>query len=180
MVTDSATWCRDQGARVPPSLLDAQLEALRADIKQIDIAGREVIDSLRDRVKNELATAIQKPIKAKCNAFVKKGDHIGRGVKDRILELFDDLADATTAAAAEAANELLLQCFKEVESELQEVRKDLENPLDNASDAILQAHRRRIEKADTKKRSGVLEACDAVIASVPSIPDEHVSPGVLA
>jgi len=180
MVTDLAEWCRNQGARVPPSLLDAQLEALRADIKQIDLAGREVIDSLRDRVKNELATAIQKPIKTKCNAFVKKGDDIGRGVKDRILELFDDLADATTAAAADAANELLLQCFKEVESELQEVRKDLENPLDSAADAILQAHRRRMEKADSKKRSGVLDACDEVIASVPSVPDERVGTGVLA
>jgi GTP-binding protein EngB required for normal cell division len=180
MVTDLSTWCREQGARVPPSLLDAQLEALRADIKQIDIAGRAVIDSLRDRVKNELATAIQKPIKSKCNAFVKKGDDIGPGVKNRILELFDELADACTGAAAEKANELLLQCFKEVESELQHVRKDLENPLDNASDAILQAHRRRIEKADLKKRSGVLETCDAVTASVPSFPDEQVGAGVVA
>src|SRR5204863_8840872 len=32
LVTNLATWCREQGARVPPSLLDAQLEALRADI----------------------------------------------------------------------------------------------------------------------------------------------------
>ena len=111
MVTDLAKWCREQGTRVPPSLLDAQLEALRADIKQIDIAGREVIDSLRDRVKNELAAAIQKPIKAKCNAFVKKGDDIGRGVKDRILELFDELADASTAAAAEAANDSTSSVF---------------------------------------------------------------------
>jgi len=180
MVTELAGWCREQGARVPPSLLDAQLEALRADIKQIDIAGREVIDSLRDRVKNELATAIQKPIKSKCNAFVKKGDDIGRGVKDRILELFDDLADACTGAAADAANDLLLQCFKEVETELQHVRKDLENPLDSAADAILQAHRRRIEKADLKKRSGVLENCSAVISSRPGFPDEHLEAGARA
>ena len=91
MVTELATWCREQGARVPASLLDAQLEALRADIKQIDIAGSEVIGSLRDRVKNELTAAIKKPIKKECNAFVKKGDDIGRGVKDRILRLFDRL-----------------------------------------------------------------------------------------
>jgi GTP-binding protein EngB required for normal cell division len=174
MVTDLAKWCREQGTRVPPSLLDAQLEALRADIKQIDIAGREVIDSLRDRVKNELATAIQKPIKIKCNAFVKKGDNAGTGVKARILVLFDELADACTAAAAEAAGALLLQCFREVELELQQVRKDLENPLDGAADAILQAHRRRTEKADLKIRSVVLETCDALSASVPILPDEGV------
>jgi hypothetical protein len=179
MVTDLATWCRKQGARVPPSLLDAQLDALRADIKQIDIAGREVINSLRDRVKNELSTAIHKPIKSKCNAFVKKGDDIGTGVKNRILELFDDLADACTSAAAEAANNLLLQCFKQVESELQHVRKDLENPLDNASDAILQAHRRRVEKSDLKRRSTVLETCDSVIESVPIITDERIGEAIV-
>jgi GTP-binding protein EngB required for normal cell division len=174
MVTELAKWCREQGTRVQPSLLDAQLEALRADVKQIDIVGREIIDSLRDRVKNELASAIQKPIKNKCNAFVRKGDDMGTGVKNRILELFDDLADASTTAAADAAHEILLQCFKEVEVELQHVRKDLENPLDNASDAILQAHRRRIEKSELKKRSAVLETCDAVIRSIPSVRDAGV------
>lgn len=174
MVTELAKWCREQGARVPPSLLDAQIEALRADIKQIDIAGREVINSLRDRVKNKLSTAIQKPIQNKCKAFVKKGDDIGTGVKNRILELFDELADDSTSAAAVAANNLLLHCFKEVESELQHIRKDLENPLDNASDAILQAHRKRIEKVDFKKRSCILETCDAVTLKLPDLVDQHL------
>jgi hypothetical protein len=180
MVTDLAVWCRKQGTRVPPSLLDAQIEALRADIKQIDLAGREVIDGLRDRIKNELATAIQKPIRTKCSAFVKKGDDIGGGVKHRILELFDELADATTAAAADAADGLLIQCFREVELELQEVRKSLENPLDSAADAILQAHRRRTEKTDLKKRSAILEACDEVISSTPILPDEGFRARALA
>ena len=58
-------------------------------------------------------------------------------------------------AAAEAANELLLQCFERSRLELQHVRRDLENPLDGAADAILQAHRRRIEKTDVKKPFGV-------------------------
>src|SRR5207249_3358123 len=102
------------------------------------------------------------------------------GVKRRILGLFDELEDACTAAAADAANDLLLQCFKEVESELQHVRKDLENPLDSAAESILQAHRRRIEKADSKKRSGVLETCDAVVSSRPIFPDEHVGAGAVA
>ena len=147
------TWCREQGARVPPSLLDAQLEALRADIKQIDIAGREVIDSLRDRVKNELATAIQKPIRSKCNAFVKKGDDIGRGVKDRILELFDELADACTGCGADAANDLLLQCFKEVEAGAAARSKGSREP-------VGQRRRRNFAgTSPTHRESGPQEAC---------------------
>jgi GTP-binding protein EngB required for normal cell division len=180
MVTELAKWCRDQGTRVPPSLLDAQLEALRADLKQIEIAGRDVINSLRDRVKNELTMAIHKPIKTKCNAFVNRNAHIGAGVKVRILDLFNELVEETTDAAAEAANLLLLQCFREVELELQEVRKNLENPLDNAADSILQAHRRRIEKADLKMRSAVLQTCEDILSSVPSLAEEPVRAPVAA
>jgi GTP-binding protein EngB required for normal cell division len=180
MVTELASWCRKQGTRVPPSLLEAQLGALRADIKQIDIAGRAVVDSLRERVKNELGLAIHKPIKIKCNAFVKKGDDIGAGVKDRMLDLFDDLAEATTAAAAEAANDLLLRCFKEVEAELQQVRKDLENPLESACEAISHANRRRIEKADHQQRSRVLQACDKATASAPRGRDDRTEAGKVA
>jgi hypothetical protein len=172
MVTELAKWCRDQGTRVPPSLLDAQLEALRADLKQIEIAGRDVINSLRDRVKNELTTAIRKPIKVKCNAFVKRNAHIGAGVKVRILDLFQELVEESTDAAAGAANLLLLQCFRTVELELQEVRKNLENPLDNAADSILQAHRRRIEKADLRMRTAVLAACEEILSSVPAFYNE--------
>ena len=111
---------------------------------------------------------------------MKKGDDIGRGVKNRILYLFDELTEETTAAAAEAANGLLLQCFREVELELQEVRKDLENPLDSAADSILQAHRRRIEKADSKIRLAVVEACGSIIGSVPILRKEPLQAGASA
>ena len=73
MVTDLAVWCRNQGARVPPSLLDAQIEALRADIKQIDLAGREVIDGLRDRIKNELRDGHSKTDQDKMQRVREKG-----------------------------------------------------------------------------------------------------------
>jgi hypothetical protein len=168
MVSDLADWCRGQGAQVSANQLDKQLENLRLDIKQIEIAGREIINGLRDRVKNELAKAIQAPIRKECVAFVKKGDS-GYGIKGRILELFDELSEECTDAAAKAAEELLLTCFKEVELELQQIRKDLENPLDEAADSILEAHRRRIEKSDSKKRENTLKACDALLGAIPSI-----------
>jgi hypothetical protein len=174
MVTELADWCRGQGAGVSPTLLNAQLQALRTDIKQIDIAGKEVIDSLRDDVRKSLPVAIHKPIKAKCNAFVKKGDDAGRGVRDRMLELFDGLSDDAAGTASESAKALLLRCFKTVEIELQDVRKDIENPLDNAAETILQAHRLKVEKADRKKRSAVVADCDRVISSAPVALREHL------
>jgi len=167
LVVRVAEWCRSEGARVPPKLLDAQIESIRADIKQVDVAGRDVINELREQVKNELAAAIAKPIQAKCRSFVKAGDHIGPGVKHRILDLFDTLAEDTTSAAADAAGALLSRRFKEVEHELRQVFKDLDNPLDNATDNILQAHRGRLERADARNRERVLGSVTQVIAACP-------------
>jgi hypothetical protein len=167
LVRKVAAWCTAEGARVPPKLLDAQLEAIKADIKQIDLAGREVIKALREQVKNQLAAVIKKPIAAKCRGFVAKGDDIGPGVKRRILELFDDLAEATTVAAAVASSELLLQCFKGVEQELKTVLKDLDDPLKNAADAILASHRGRLERTDGTNRDRVLSSVTALMEACP-------------
>lgn len=167
MVVEVAEWCRSQGARVPPRLLDAQIEAIAADIKQIDLAGRDIINSLREQVKNQLGAVIERPIRSKCKRFVEKGDDVGRGVKRRILDLFDELADDTTTAAAESAETLLLKCFKEVEIELRQVLKNLDDPLANASEAVLQAHRGRLERSDLKNRDRVLAAVEVVLGSRP-------------
>jgi hypothetical protein len=160
MVIALAKWCREQGARVSPSLLDSQLDLLKAESKQIDEVGKEILDDLRVRVKDNLSKVIYKPIKNKCIEFVRKGDDIGPGVKARILELFDNLAESCTDVAAETARELLLECFKIVENELQQVLKNLENPLENARDGILNAHRNRSEKATLRNRQEVLDRCD--------------------
>jgi hypothetical protein len=167
-VVHVAEWCRSEGARVSPKLLDAQLEAIRADIKQIDLAGREVINELRDQVKNQLSTAIEKPIREKCRKFVKAGDHEGPGVKHRILDLFDTLAEDATAAAATAAGALLTTRFKEVEAELREVLKDLDDPLETAADNILKSYRGQLQRADIKNRERVLADCATVLQSKPA------------
>lgn len=177
MVIALAEWCREQGARVSPSLLDSQLDLLKAEIKQIDEVGKEILDGLRVLIKDNLSKVIYKPIKIKCNEFVRKGDHIGPGVKVRILELFDNLAESCTDVAAKTARELLLECFKKVENELQQVLKNLENPLENARDGILNAHRNRIEKATSRNRQEVLDRCDDFIRSIPkasSTPPEEL------
>jgi hypothetical protein len=164
LVIAIADWCRAEGAKVSPKLLDAQLESIRTDVKQIDLAGRDIINELRDQVRNELAKAIEKPIRAKCRQFVAKGDDVGRGVKDRILEMFDELAEGSTTAAAAAAEALLLRRFKEVEQELRQILRSLDDPLEAAASAILDSHRSRLEREDARNRDRILSDIDALTA----------------
>jgi hypothetical protein len=170
MVVSVAEWCRAEGTRVPPKLLDAQIEALRADIKQIDLAGRDVINHLREDVKNRLTAAIQKPIQAKCRTFVGAQRDIGPGVKLRMMnDVFFRLAEESTDVAGEAAEALVIECYKEVSQELRQVLKSLDNPLDNAAEAIVGAHRGRVERADARNRERVLASVDHVISTQPRL-----------
>lgn len=166
LVLQVAEWCRGQGARVTPRLLDAQIEALHADMKQIDLAGRDVINGLREQVKNELSKEVHKPIRRACQDFVKKGDDIGAGVMRRMLELFEDLGDKASDRASAVAQDLLLNHFRAVAEELRAVLRALDDPLKNATDSILQAHRKRVEREDAKLRERVLAAVADVQTSL--------------
>lgn len=141
-------WCREQGARVQPKLLEKHVEAVKADTRQVNLVGKEAIANLRDDVKNRLKVAIERPIKRRCQEFVRKGDHIGAGVKVRILELFDELAEAATADAKSVAVDILTQGFKKVDLELKAVTKSFEHPLEAAVDAIVAAHADRLKRGD--------------------------------
>src|SRR5208283_2599231 len=137
--------------------------------------GREAIASQREDVKNRLKVSIEKPIKRRCQEFVRKGDHIGAGVKLRILDLFDELANAATADAKKVAVEILTQGFRIVDKDLKEVTKSFDHPLEAAMEAIVAAHEDRLKRGDAKKRKGVLEAVGQVIETCPqtrSAPDQ--------
>ena len=114
---------------------------------------------------------------------MRKGDHIGAGVKLRILDLFDELSDAATADAKTVAVEILTQGFKIVDKDLKEVTKSFDHPLEAAMEAIVAAHEDRLKRGDAKKQRGVLEAVERIIQTCPqtrSAPDLSVPEGAMA
>src|SRR5262249_55203056 len=115
LVDEVVSWAKAQGTRVSAELIEAQREAIKADSKKLTAVGKEMVQELRDSVKASLIKSIETPIRRRCAAFVKKGDDIGRGVKARILELFDELADGVVAAATDPAIQLLVNNFRAVE-----------------------------------------------------------------
>ncbi len=160
-------WCRGQGAKVQPRLLESLVESIKADTKQVNLVGKEAISDLRTDVKNRLKSAIEKPIRRQCQNFVKRNDHIGRGVKRRILELFDELADAITSDATSVASQILTQGFTQVERELRDVTKSLEHPFDAAMNALVESHENRLQRMDSKTKALVIEASRNVTDSCP-------------
>jgi hypothetical protein len=101
---------------------------------------------------------------------VKEGEHIGPGVKVRILQLFRRLANETIEAATEPAIDLLTEKFREVEREILDVfkeHKEHNDPIESAVDSLVASHEQRTERGDRKKKQAVLEGLDSIVKSSP-------------
>jgi hypothetical protein len=64
-------WCRAQGARVKPQLLEKHVASIKADTKQVNLVGKEAIASLREDVKNRLRN--RKACEAAVSRICSKG-----------------------------------------------------------------------------------------------------------
>ncbi len=167
LVAKVVAWAKDQGARVKPRLVEAQYDAIKADAAKLDSVGREMVNELRDDVKNQLIEAIDPPIRNGCRSFVRKNAHIGYGVKNRILELFAQLAEEVTATVGKPASAILTRLFREVEKEITAAFENHQDPLAAAGDSIVSSQEDYIKRSDAQKRKSVLDEVRRVLASCP-------------
>lgn len=160
-------WSREQGGRVRPKLVEAQRDAIDTDAKQLASIGREKVNELRDTVKKRLVKEIEVPIRRKCKAFVDANSHVGAGVKNRILELFDQLADDAIEAAVPPARNVLLDNYQAVEREIRAVFERHQDPLDASATAIVSSHEDYVKRSDAQKRRRVLESIEEILIDLP-------------
>ncbi|MBF8275065.1 MAG: uncharacterized protein HW390_138 [Candidatus Brocadiaceae bacterium] len=163
-------WAKQQGTKVKTNVLEAQVEVIKADAQKINAVGKEAVDELREEVKNSLIKKIENPIRNRCKSFVEKNQHIGPGVKMRILDLFRELADETIEAATDPAIELLTERFRAVEKQILNVfneHQEYNDPITAASNAIVTSHKEKLRRSDKKKRETVLGALETVISNCP-------------
>jgi len=171
-------WAKGQGARVQTELVLAQREEISADAKRLEVVGREMVNELREQVKNTLIRKVEGPIRRKCEKFVNDNHHQGTGVKRRILDLFHRLADDATEAASGPAIEILTARFREVETEILDVFEQHTDPLTSAADAIVESHELRVKRSDAQRRKKVLAEADEVLTACPwPVPVEVISTG---
>ena len=164
----SDEWAKEQGGRVQPRLIEAQREAIAADTKHLATVGKNVVDELREIVKAELSKAIEGPIRRKCQAFVNKQGHVGTGVRIRILDLFDELADEAVEAAQAPAKTVLLENYHKVEGEISEAWRNHNDPLAAAAEAIVSSHEDSVKRSDAQRRKKILEEIDLILKNLPS------------
>lgn len=165
-------WAREKGGHVQPKLIEAQQKAIQNDARQLTSVGRELVNELRDRVRQDLVNAIESPIRRKCQAFVRRNEDVGTGVKNRILDLFEELADEAIDAAAKPAEKVLLENYRAVEQQIREVFQSHHNPLQSAETAIVSSHHDHVKRSDAQKRTRIIKEIDAIIELRPTLFEE--------
>jgi hypothetical protein len=166
-------WAKAQGTRIQPRLVEALRDEIKADAKGLETVGRAMVDQLRNEVKAQLAKKIESPVRRRCKSCVEKDEDIGQGTKERVLKLFDRLADEVAETATGPAEEVLLTTFRKVEQEILEVFRKHPNPLDVARDAIIEAHEKYVKRSDAQRRHQVLADVESVLAARPDGPHDE-------
>jgi hypothetical protein len=137
-------------------------------MKRLERVGKEAVDELREKVKGRLFDIIERPIRFKCKSFVDQGLAHGSGVKRRILDLFHEFVPEIVESAKVPAKKILLENFREVESEIKDVFDKYPDPLKTATDTILEAEEKRLRRSDTRKRDRVVEGIATARARRPA------------
>jgi GTP-binding protein EngB required for normal cell division len=177
-VDEVCDWARGQGARVKADLVDVQQHRVRGQASQLHQVGKEASDELRAVVRSELQRVVTPAIRKKCEEFVQRGDSVGRGVKQRILELFDQLSLDATRAAEQPARRILQKRFVEVREQIDQSFREWGDPLQDTVDAIASSHAQRVRRSDAQRRGRILADLEAVQAAMP--PQLHGVPSLPA
>jgi len=160
-------WAKEQGARVQPQLVEAQYEAVKADAKQLQAVGREMVNELRDQARAQLIETIDGPIREGCRKFVGQNADVGPGVKQRILKLFRELAKGVSKAATKPATQILAKLFRDVEQEITAVLEEHPDPLAAASEAIVSSQEAYRRRSDAQRRKKVLADLSRIVEARP-------------
>jgi len=111
--------------------------------------------------------SIRNPIRRRCEWFIEQHKDVGPGVKRRLFDLVEELADEVVAAAAEPAKDLLAMRFGEVEKEIAKVLRSDQDPIENAAEAIVESHETTIRRGDAQRRKAVLKQLEEVESTCP-------------
>jgi hypothetical protein len=168
LVEQTAEWARQQGARVQQNVVEAQKQSIYNDAARLKTVGRDMIKEVREKNSTDLINAIDGPIRMKCKRFVDANSDVGRGVKNRILSLFDQLADEIPDAAEKPALRILTRFFGEVEQEILLTLEEHQNPLEAMAEAIVASQEQYRLRSDAQKRKPILEQAGLLLATVPT------------
>jgi hypothetical protein len=164
LIQEVVEWAEDNGARSQKRVLETLREQVKADAKTLAGVGKEATDDLRQRVRNQLLKVISAPIQRRCQKFVADGQHDGRGVKGRIIDLFQDLLPMVVEVAKTPTLKVLTENYTDVQIEIRDQLNKNPDPLRAAQDAILVGHQEAERRSMAQKRKRVLEQLGCVFS----------------
>ena len=135
--------------------------------EQMQDVGKDAVADLRKVVKQTLSDTIEKPIRSACEKFIHDGNDIGSGVKNQILDLFDELARRATKAAQDPAAKLLQENFVIVRGEIRQAFDNWGDPLEDTVNIIVQRHADKSHRESAARRAQIIEAIKNIRLSGP-------------
>jgi len=169
LVGQVVTWATQQKAHIKTRVIQAQFDSIKADVSSLNTVGKEIINELRDKVKNQLIETIEPPIRKGCQNFINQNNHIGIGVKRRILELYSQLAKQVTDVVDYDAKDILRSLFHEVRTEVLAAFSEHKNPLEDAANAIVATQEDYIKRSDRQRKKSILEEARVVMNALSNI-----------
>lgn len=161
LIGEIVAWAEQHGARRQARVLEALREQIKADARTLAGVGKEATDELRQRVREQLLKTISSPIQRRCQKFVSEGFDVGRGVKYRIIELFDEMIPTVVQVAKEPALKVLNENYEDVQIEIREQLKKSPDPLKTSEEAILTGHQEAERRSMSQRRKQILERVSA-------------------
>lgn len=144
-------------AEAKQSELDVQAQVFRS-------LGTELVDDARELVKNRLKNALENSIREACQEFVDQRQDRGAGVKNRMLDLFEELAEQVFAMVRQPASECLGVQFAKLESESKAFAEKLADPVEVAETIVVPQD----QTQDQGQTKALLAAIDAVESQKPT------------
>jgi hypothetical protein len=167
LIGEVVAWAHQQQTCVQPTFVEALQESLVADTKGLSSVGKEAVDELKKKVRSELYNRLEREVRKQCEDFVQRRQDQGAGVKRRILEMYEDLAEHITAVAKPVAIKVLRDNYQEVEEEIVQLLGSYKDPLERARNALMRSHEDSIRKSTAQKRRQVLESVKGILQAMP-------------
>ena len=173
IVREICEWADQRSdARVQKEIRAAQHKLIQDRVEQLGQVGREAVGELKDAIKRDLVQRIATPIRDACERFVRRGDAYGPGVKQRILDLFNELSRTAVGAAAVPAATLLKGHFAEVQFEIMRALAEWGDPIQQAADAVVEREGTRRRRSDAQRRAKVLQELEGLRDGMPVPPQQ--------
>jgi len=167
LVGEVVEWAHQQQTRVQPQFVEALQESLIADTKGLSSVGKEAVDELKKKVRSQLYNRLEREVRNQCEGFVQRRQDQGPGVKRRILEMYEELAERITDVAKPVAINVLTDSYREVEKEITQLLSSYKNPLERARNALVRSHEESIRKSTTQQRRQVLDSVGGILKAMP-------------